>query len=228
MRFPKILIGVVAAAALTAGCGSDDGSGDGDSRPGGAAAEEQNEPSEQEDLPVAVTGPRPDVLDTDDDALQPPDEPDSSADFARKVEHKLRANVLRSAKVAGETTATCPDGVTREAGATSRCTVTYDGVEIPYEIVISDSYQEGDFLTQYKAVPKKGLLVAEAVYDTFWKQKGEDDPYVEALTCDEIPAAEAVDLNTDTGHRCQLRDEYRTTRFTVTMDSFGPAFKPIT
>lgn len=230
MRYGKICTGVVAAALLLTACGSDDG---GDSDQGAdATAEGDQGAAEQEELPVAVTEADPDVYASATDA-DPGPRPDSSGGFTAQVEHRLQESVLRMARVDGETSAECPDGVTQEAGATSACTATYAGVEIPFEVTINDDYQEGDFVTQYRSVPESGLLAGTAVYTEFlrWvENRGEG----ERLACDEIPDAEAVELNADSGYQCQFWTEYggpdRTGGYTfvqVRATDMGPEFEPV-
>ncbi|GAA4659646.1 hypothetical protein GCM10023347_08890 [Streptomyces chumphonensis] len=243
MRITKIAVAVVAAALLTAGCGSDDG-GDGggkkttDSAANGAqrnddgGAEGDGE-GDGEFLAVEITEGRSEVVESNEDLKTPQPEPGSDADFTEKVEHRLRETLLRQAKVNGETSAECPDGVTLKASATSECTATYEGVEVPFEVTIKDDYEEGAFFIQYDADAKKDLLLAQGVYDAWWTRHGENatGEVEQKLTCDEIPPVQAVDRGADTGHRCQVWTKYGDTgefsTFDVTTDSFGPQFTPV-
>ncbi|MGW5973317.1 hypothetical protein [Streptomyces sp. NPDC055186] len=241
MRYPKILIGLVAAGLLTAGCGSDGDSSGSSDRPSGAgdrSAGSGDRPAgsgdDQKALPVAVDGPQEDVVDSSGDArLKVTPAPENSASFTRKVEHKLRETVLRSAMVPGETSAECADGVTQKAGAVSQCVVTYEGAEIPYEVKVSDKYTEGSMFTFYDTTPQKGLLVAKSVYQALHERYSAEAGYTGSskLACEEIPVAEAVDLNADTGYTCQYWTEtanggeggYTTLR--VMMGVRGPGFE---
>ncbi|MFI9582208.1 hypothetical protein ACIHCQ_10250 [Streptomyces sp. NPDC052236] len=195
MRNPKILIGLVAAGLLTAGCGSDGSSSD--SSGGGGAA--------QKALPVAINGPQEDVRKRGEDNLKVTPAPERDAPFIEQVQHRLREVILLDAEVAGETSAKCPNGVTQKAGAVSQCVVTYAGAEIPYEVKISDSYREGSSITSYNTTPKKGLLVGKVVYNALNERYGPESGSTDAskLACEEIPAAKAVDFNSDTGYKCQ-------------------------
>ncbi|MER7054571.1 MULTISPECIES: hypothetical protein [unclassified Streptomyces] len=234
MRISRIAPVVVAAALLTAGCGSEEDSNQRSSA-GDGSSREQHKPVDQL-LAVGLTGPQSGVVDSDDGLKTPEPKPDSGAEFTEKVEHKLRRDLLRAAKVNGETTADCPDGVTLKASATSACTATYEGVEIPYEVTVSDSYKEGGFLIQYDAEPQKDLLVAQRVYHEFWEQRGADGGggYEQKVSCDEMPAAQAVNRGADTGHRCQVWHELggedgagRVTAFAVWTGTYGPDFRPV-
>ncbi|MFP3987794.1 hypothetical protein U9R90_09885 [Streptomyces sp. E11-3] len=194
MRNPKILIGLVAAGLLTAGCGSDSGSSD--SSGGGAA---------QKALPVAIDGPQKDVRKRGEDNLKVTPAPEQGAPLTEQVEHRLREAILLTAKVAGETSAKCPDGVTQKAGAVSQCVVTYEGAEIPYEVKISDRYREGSTITSYTTTPKKGLLVGKLVYNALYESYGPESGRTDTskLACEELPVAKAFDGKSDTGFKCQ-------------------------
>lgn len=198
MRFPMILTGVAAMALLSAGCSS------AETAQGGASDDAAKA------LPVAITGPQPDVYMRGGDALRITPIPEVSAPFVQKVEHALREDVLSIAKVAGETSAKCPTGVTQAAGAVSQCVVTYAGAEIPYEVKISDSYKAGSSIISYTKEPKKGLLVSKLVYQLINQNYGSESGRADAskLACDELPAAKTYDFGSDTGFKCQYWGEH--------------------
>ncbi|MBV7245155.1 hypothetical protein [Streptomyces sp. MW-W600-10] len=219
MRISKNLIGLAAVGILAAGCGSsssDDSAGSsGSSGSSGSAGSASQAPSEEAkapepgaDLAVPVTGPQPDVLaSSSDPKLKVTPKPANGASFTEKVEHKLQEDLLGRLKVPGKTSANCPDGVTQKASAVSICNVTYEGATVPYEIEISEKYKPGSFLTFYNSTPKKGLLVAKNAYDRFWTaNKGRSD--ISKLSCEELPAAKAVDEETETGFHCQYWGKY--------------------
>ncbi|MDX3505146.1 hypothetical protein PV689_24790 [Streptomyces sp. ATCC51928] len=208
MRISKNLIGLAAVGILAAGCGSsssDDSAGSSGSSgsAGQAPSEEAKAPEPGADLAVPVTGPQPDVLaSSSDPKLKVTPKPANGASFTEKVEHKLQEDLLGRLKVPGKTSANCPDGVTQKASAVSICNVTYEGATVPYEIEISEKYKPGSFVTFYNSTPKKGLLVAKNAYDRLWtSHKGRTD--ISKLSCDELPAAKAVDEETETGFHCQ-------------------------
>ncbi|MCF3170814.1 MULTISPECIES: hypothetical protein [Streptomyces] len=212
MRISKNLIGLAAVGILVAGCSS---STDDSARPAGstgsadsASGDKAKAPEPKADLAVPVTGPQPDVLaSSSDPKLKVTPEPDNSAPFDERVEHKLQEDLLARLKIPGKTSADCPDGVTRKAGAVSVCNVTYEGATVPYEIKISDKYKEGSFVTFYTSTPKKGLLVAKNAYDRLWtSHKGRSD--ISKLSCEELPAAKAVAEETETGQYCQYWSAY--------------------
>ncbi|MEW2070161.1 hypothetical protein [Streptomyces sp. NPDC007346] len=236
MHYTKKLIGLAAVGILAVGCGSGDSSGTAvtpaaDSKPD--TVEETTAAPQEAPLPVAVDGPQKDVLTSSSDAqLKVLPKPDSGAPFTEKVEHKLQEQVLSRVKVPGKTSAECPDGVTQKAGAVSTCNVTYEGAVIPYEVKISDSYKEGGFMTFYNAKPLKGLVVAKAVYDQLFKEYGSRSD-ASKLACEELPAATAVDFETDSGLTCQFWSKYgnkgdggyETLR--VKPGTYGPRFEQV-
>ncbi|MFF9824926.1 hypothetical protein ACH4M8_08580 [Streptomyces albidoflavus] len=236
MLYTKKLIGLAAVGVLLAGCGSSDSDSAGAAEGAPAKGAGQESPAAgQKVLPVALDGSRGKVLERGAEELKVTPKPENGAPFAEQVEHKLRETVLGTAKVPGKTSATCPDGVTLKAGAVSSCEATYEGATVPYEVKISDSYKEGGFLTMYNTKAGKGLLVAEAVYEEFWQRfGGPESAYPEAskLACDALPAAEAVELDTDTGHRCQVWNEHGNQgkggydTYEVRIGGYGPGFRP--
>ncbi|MFF8564985.1 hypothetical protein ACF06N_08480 [Streptomyces albidoflavus] len=230
MLYTKKLIGLAGVGVLLAGCGSSDADSAGAPAKG---AVRESPASEQKALPVALDEPRGKVLERGAEELKVTPKPENDAPFAERVEHKLRETVLGVAKVPGKTSARCPEGVTLKAGAVSSCEATYEGATIPYEVKISDSYKEGSFLTMYNTKAGKGLLTAEAVYEEFWQRyAGPDSAYPEAskLACDELPVAEAVEVDADTGYRCQVWNDQRYQgkggyqNFQVRIGGFGPSF----
>lgn len=198
MRNSKALIGLLAAGLITAGCGSDgssSGSGEGKA---------------QKALPVIVDGPQKDVRKRGDDNIKVTPAPERGAPLTEQVEHRLREAVLLDVKVPGETSATCPGGVTQKAGAVTPCTVTYEGAAIPYEVKISDSYTKGSMITSYTTTPKKGVLVAKVMYDLLYETYGAESgrDYASKLSCEELPAAKVVEWESDTGYTCQYWNKH--------------------
>ncbi|MGW7454520.1 hypothetical protein [Streptomyces sp. NPDC054787] len=193
-----IFTGIAALTLLSAGCSSADTAQDG-AADGAAKA-----------LPVAITGPQPDVYMRGGDALRVAPIPAVGAPFVEKVEHALREDVLATAKTVGETSAKCPDGVTQQAGAVSLCVVTYAGAEIPYEVKISDSYKAGSSVISYTKEAKKGLLVGKLVYQMMNQNYGSESGRTDAskLACDELSAAKTFDFGADTGYKCHFWGEH--------------------
>jgi hypothetical protein len=239
-RIPRALSGVAVAALLAAGCASE---ADAPARPdpadkppgtaSGPAPESSpasNAPPSTPTMPtptpspaVRITGPQEGVAASGADMQDPPGRPPDDADFTAQVEYALQGDLLSDARVPGRTTAVCPHGVTQEARARSACTVTYEGVEIPYTVTIGESYEPGDVLTPYRAEPERRLLVATRVHHEFWDRFGGDAGT--ELSCDEIPAAVAVAEGEPTGYTCRtVRDSGLTSRYRVVADPSGPRF----
>lgn len=219
MRITRTLVGVVAVGVLAVGCGSsdsDDKSGPADNSatpsastdPGGAAdgddAQADDGDVEGEELPVKIDAPVKELLE-DRPKISP--EPPRDASETEKVIHDLREKTLAMAGVEGKTAGSCAGGkVTMKASATTTCTVTYEGLKVPWEVTISDKYKPGGIIFMYQAKPLKGVLTAKGVGGEFYKQQKQRG--IEEVQCSEIPDAELVELNTQTEHRCQyLLDE---------------------
>lgn len=216
---------MIAAGLLTAGCGSDDSS----SGSGGDKA--------QKALPVAIDGPQKDVRRRGEDNIKVTPAPKFGAPLDEQVVHRLREAILLDARVPGETSATCPDGVTQKAGAVSQCVVTYEGAEVPYEVKISDSHTEGDTITSYTITPKKALLVATSVYDLLNEQYGKDSGRTDAskLACQELPVAKTIEWDSDSGYTCQYWGEhaidggegYKTLKITQGSQGYSLGFEEV-
>ncbi|MFF3784091.1 hypothetical protein [Streptomyces sp. NPDC001933] len=225
MRFPRILTSVAAVTLLSAGCGTSE------SAQGGGTDDAAKA------LPVAITGPQPDVHMRGGDKLRVTPAPDLGAPFVKKVEHALREDVLSTAKVVGETSAKCPAGVTQKAGAVSQCVVTYAGAEIPYDVKISDSYTAGSSIISYTKEPKKALLVDKLVYQMINEKYGAESGRTDAskVACDKLPAAKAFGYGADTGFTCQYWGEhakngepgYRTVQIKIGSNSYSYNFEEV-
>lgn len=117
------------------------------------------------------------------------------------VLNELKVDTLKMARVHGTMKAKCAGGaLTMKAGATTKCSVTYEGVEVPWNVTISDNYTSGSKIFSYQAEPEKGVLTAKAVYGEWHKLQSSEN---RELRCSEIPDVELVDLDTPTNYKCQ-------------------------
>jgi hypothetical protein len=197
MRTTRVFIGIIAASLAATGCSSLTGSDD--------AAGKDVKP-----LPVAIDGPQKDVFPQGGEELRVKPAPGADASAEKKIEHALREDVLSRAHTPGETSVKCPDGITMKAGATSSCIVTYEGTDLPYEVKISDDYEEGGYVFSYEKTAKSSLLVAKEIYNLMWERYGKDSGRTDAskLACDKLPPAKAVKFGADTGYDCQYWGEH--------------------
>ncbi|WP_328562990.1 hypothetical protein [Streptomyces coelicoflavus] len=80
----------------------------------------------------------------------------------------MRKKTVVMAGVPGKTSAACEGGkVSEEPGATTRCTVAYDGVEVTWSIEfekLTDDLDSYDITNAGQVV-----LTAKSVYGHFWK-----------------------------------------------------------
>src|SRR5690606_1601017 len=94
------------------------------------------------------------------------------------------------------------DGIPDRSG-TYGCTVTYDGVEVPFKVhfdVSEDLY--GRRRSDFEIVQKKTVLTKEGVFAAFWRY-GKERGYTEPR-CDDIPATTVVEVG-DTPYRCYYK-----------------------
>ncbi|MDK1473460.1 hypothetical protein QNO07_08525 [Streptomyces sp. 549] len=207
MRYTRTLTAVLAAGLLTVGCGSSD-SGDGkddkNASPAAGSSAPANEPAQDDDafegeqLPSPVESPAEEPV-RSAPSISP--SPDRSATITDKVVYELQQRTVQMAGVLKDTTGTCAGGeLTMKAGATTECKVTYDGVDVPWDVTIGDNYKEGSFVVSYRVAPKKALLVGEGVKAAFWTQQSSTS---DDLRCDDLPKAELVEVDQDSGYKCQ-------------------------
>ncbi|MFD7731067.1 DUF4333 domain-containing protein [Kitasatospora phosalacinea] len=210
MRLPTtLLVGAFAALLLTSACTSAAGpastSASVEGSEGAGAADGAE--SSGAVLPVAVNGPVEGVFlipSRAGDALSV-EQPAKDAPLEDQIGAKLREDLLQRALVPGRTSVSCPDGIKVEAGATSRCTVVYEGVEVPYSVQISASYDQAQGLVSYTMLPSKTVVVAKTVqaklYDKYGPGSGLAD--TSKLACQEMPAVAVYDSGEDTDFTCQ-------------------------
>lgn len=99
-----------------------------------------------------------------------------------------------------KTTVSCAGGRLRVvAGATTNCTVIYQGKPVRWTVTIG-SRKSTNNLIEYNAEPQQGVLLREAVHAA-WYNSHPDEP---ELRCDDIPAIQVVTLDTPTSYGCQF------------------------
>lgn len=160
------------------------------------------------ELPVRITGERPELFKGNqaelDAALPPP--PGQDASVTDKVLHELREDTLRLAGVPGRiTAASCTSGkIPNKAGESTGCTIVYEGVEVTWAVVIESVGWTSVSYRKYP--PKTAVLVDTGVYGAFWESyRNQSDE----LRCDTIPHISTVELDRDTGFKCQYLDRAR-------------------
>ncbi|WP_407563218.1 hypothetical protein [Streptomyces sp. 184] len=138
--------------------------------------------------------------------------PDLDAETNEKVLNHLRQETVRMAGVMGETgPGRCAGEVDRPRGETVRCTVTYEGVTVPW-LVTSEGTTSGlgafsqDFV--YTARPLKTLHTARAVYDWYAWETGKNGTTEGPLApvdprCDRLPEVFLAEPGKETGYYCQ-------------------------
>lgn len=138
--------------------------------------------------------------------------PEQEAATNDKVLNHLRQETVRMAGVMGETgPGRCTGEVDRPRGETVRCTVTYEGVTVPW-LVTSKGTTSGmgafsqDFI--YTAKPLKTLHTARSVYDWYAWETGKNGTTEGPLApvdprCDRLPEVFTAEPGEETGYFCQ-------------------------
>ncbi|MFF3784353.1 hypothetical protein [Streptomyces sp. NPDC001933] len=130
MRIGRALLGIAVIALVTAGCGGSE-SHDNSSRHADTAP-----PKSRKELPVAITSAEPGLLTVKTLLGALPPEPPDDAAFTERMLWTMRKHTVAMAGIPGKTSATCEgDKVSKKPGVTTRCTVTYNGVKVPWSSV---------------------------------------------------------------------------------------------
>lgn len=104
------------------------------------------------------------------------------------------------AQAMGKTTAACDkSSLTGADGEQATCTVTYEGLNVPWSVTFKGSTGIGR-LVGYQAQPGFGVLTREGVERDFWNR---DHAYGRDLRCADLPKAELVPLDLPTRYRCE-------------------------
>lgn len=201
MRIPRTLVGLAAVGVLTVGCGSSGNGSDSDATPSVSAQGADGEGAGAE-LPRKIEAAEDGLLGSSPELSPSPARGDTTAN----VLHELRVGTLKMAGAHGRTDAKCDGGALRlKAGVTNKCTVRYEGVEVPWKVTISDKYRPESSVLAYRAEPEKGVLTARAAYGLWYKLQTDEDR--EELRCSEIPDVELVELDRPTNYMCQYQLE---------------------
>ncbi|MFF3786237.1 hypothetical protein [Streptomyces sp. NPDC001933] len=188
MRIRIATVAIASALALmTAGCaGEESGSHDSAAKPAPARPV----------LPQKV--PKPPAL--PEEELQP--SPDSDAPLSTNLVYELRRRTINMARASGKTAGECPRDLKPKAGTKATCTITYEGLEVVWDVTIGEEPGMWDNLVQYQAVPRKGVLTRDGAAGLLY---GNYDP--ELVRCNNIPKAVLVPLNAATTYTCQTVDK---------------------
>ncbi|GAA2839437.1 hypothetical protein [Crossiella cryophila] len=131
-----------------------------------------------------------------------PGEPFDAPPLKKMVE-ELRLQTLVMVQFRGEVAGSCKDDkIVFKAGGITDCMVTYNGLQVPWQITVSDDFKESDMLVKYTMKPLKGVLQAEAVHALFAEQY---QRLGDELRCDQLPAAQLVEPGKKTEFKCQYR-----------------------
>ncbi|MCX5426362.1 hypothetical protein OHU11_01140 [Streptomyces sp. NBC_00257] len=193
MRIGRTLLGIAMIALVTAGCGGS-GSHDNASRPADTAP-----PKSGKELPIAITSAEPGLLTVKTLLCALPPEPTDDAAFTERVLWTMRKHTVAMAGIPGRTSAACEGGkVSEKPGVTTRCTVTYNGVKVPWSIRFEEP--AGDLKPYEITNAGQTVLTAKSVYGEFWREYNRVSKH---LRCGKVPDLELVAYGQDTGHRCQ-------------------------
>lgn len=189
---------VAAAVALVLG-----GCSEGD---GGCGEDDRPEPTRSAGarLPVAV-GARsqpPEISGKAIEAALPPRKARPSL-MDQAMRHLMSDTLTMAGAIGDIRPGACEKAVVEEGeGATHRCTVFYEGLEVVWKVRFSDVDASGGWTTaSYRAWPVKGVLRAETVYAAYAWAHPEKDL---APRCDRMPEIFRAEAGKATGYECQI------------------------
>jgi hypothetical protein len=218
-RMNRFTLFVVAVLAMTGCSGADEPVATPTTDDDAETAEtvETRPPPGGELLPVVIDS-DPHVFDLDDPLLT--DQVDEAlpprplASSLEDVLVEMRRETIIMAGVFAETSGTCEQSEL-EPGSETTCTITYDGVSVPWRVSVSSEPElAGGSQYPVRIDPLSLVLRADHVYDLAWGMSSEDSR--EELRCDEIPdvhvaprpsleavPADQLSAGYDTGFDCQ-------------------------
>lgn len=129
-----------------------------------------------------------------------PIEPSPARDesLEAKILYALKSKVAKQAGISIKTTAQCDPAIKSNADQKTTCTVTYEGLSVPFEVEING----GRTVASYRARPSKALLVKDGVHIAFAHYA---EPYADlsSLRCsDDLPEKALVEVDGKTGYTC--------------------------
>ncbi|MFJ4327420.1 hypothetical protein ACIP3A_30490 [Streptomyces tricolor] len=205
----RVLIPTVAAAVvLMSGCSEDVPGCGWENRP-------KSFPIEGEKRPVKIrpSEQHPGLGGREVTAALPP-RPDRDAGPTAQALYDLQEKTLDMVGELGEIEpGRCEGGeLALDVGDTTRCTVIYEDVEVPWQVKITNAVPQGlgtpygiDY--QYTARPLETVVLAQEVYDWFAWEAGKNGP--DSLSapkeprCDRLPKIFTAEPGRDTGYYCQ-------------------------
>lgn len=186
MRLIQVFIVLGVAAVLTAGCGESDKESD--------VGASKTSPTP---LPNVVPSPAGESVGSNP-TLSP--SPGANASLVENLKYELRSKTVAMAYTMGKASAKCDTAnIEAKAGSKLSCTVTYEGVDVPWDVTIKGQGLTAG-LVEYTAHPRMGVITREGAIRFYWANKALGEREVR---CSDIPAVELVPLNTPTRYQCE-------------------------
>ncbi|HEY8457208.1 MAG TPA: hypothetical protein VIL34_16575 [Actinopolymorphaceae bacterium] len=142
------------------------------------------------------------------------------------ITYELQEQVVKTAGVSKPTTATCEVSKIPMALRDFDCTVTYEGLEVPFTVTITDVTDAsaiGMSLFEWKSKAHKVVITRQGVFDSFWRENvraGEKN-----MRCDGHIPRKALVRPGRTGYYCYSTSRGGThNRWEVTTNEHGLQF----
>ncbi|WP_211305372.1 hypothetical protein, partial [Crossiella equi] len=129
------------------------------------------------------------------------------APIVERVLVELKRKTLSLVEVEGKIGGACKDNALQLGpNAVTDCTVSYEDLEVPWQVTIGGNYKAGDMFFTYTAKPSRGVLLRAVVHSKLVSLYG---PRNVPLRCDEMPERKLVEQNKDSGVKCQYLETTR-------------------
>lgn len=132
--------------------------------------------------------------------------PGTDASLVENLKRDLRVKTIRMAYAMEKTSATCnKKHLQAEPGATVKCAVAYEGVHVPWNVLIKgQSITPG--LVEYTAEPAQGVITRAGAVRFYWENKA----FGHQVRCSAMPDVELVPLRRPTRYQCETAPLART------------------
>jgi hypothetical protein len=147
--------------------------------------------------------------------------PDPGASPLEQVLRDLRYRTLSQARMPAPTTARCAgDRLRTTPDATTRCTVTYQGLPVPWTVTVTDQGDNSGTVDifGYTSTTDRFVVRADVIRAQVWQLMS---PSSRDVRCTRIPALRILRAG-PTGDRCQYLDDHRNWQtFTIAVSEDG-------
>lgn len=151
--------------------------------------------------------------------------PGADASPNQQLRYELEARVLRQAGVPGQLGVSCSSRVDGHTDQTVTCVVAYDELRVPFTVTVTG----GSMIFSYQASQGKAVLTADGVSaayarDAYNVDTSDTPPVAGSVRCAGLPVRVLVDFGRATPYTCSYRTAAGTVTSRVSVGPDGPVF----